>query len=100
MFRARLSITCASMAGSCGVLPGTSHTPCCKTRMACRVPATAAAECAARVAMPLLADVAASIAQCGGVQALVGQLTAADPARRAAGCFALYFLGWQGSAIR
>lgn len=46
------------------------------------------------------ADVAASIAQCGGIQVLVGELTAAAPERRAASCHSLYFLGWQGAGIR
>lgn len=46
------------------------------------------------------ADVAASIAQCGGVHALVQQLTAGAPERRMAGCSSLYFLGWQGASIR
>jgi hypothetical protein len=44
--------------------------------------------------------VAASIAQCGGVPALVTQLTADGGELRAAACRALYFLGWQGPEVR
>lgn len=46
------------------------------------------------------AGVAASISQCGGLHALVAQLTAPQPELRAAACRALFYLGWMGSDLR
>lgn len=43
---------------------------------------------------------AETIAQCGGIQVLISQLTAPQAERRAAGCRALYFLGWHGTIRR
>ena len=45
---------------------------------------------------PSAAEVAASIAKCGGTQALVSQLTSAHSEQRAAAAQALHFLGRQG----
>ena len=80
--------------------PSASCWPCCNQRKPIFLLPLQLCHLSFSIRMPLISDAAASIAQCGGVPALVSQMTANHPARRAAGCFALYFLGWQGTAIR